>query len=104
MLKKGEVDMVEQWLPADTFEALKKEPGIVVKEDPDAKLFFVSMNNMKPPFDDINVRKAVSYAVDYQSIIKNVFRGGVQAEGPIPIIAPGHCKDCLLYTSPSPRD
>ncbi len=98
MLKKGEVDMVEQWLPADTFEALKKEPGIVVKEDPDAKLFFVSMNNMKPPFDDINVRKAVSYAVDYQSIIKNVFRGGVQAEGPIPIIAPGHCKDVTVYT------
>jgi len=97
MLKKGEVDMVEQWLPADTFEALKKVPGIVVKEDPDAKLFFVSMNNKKPPFDDVNVRKAVSYAIDYEAIIKNVFRGGVQAEGPIPVIAPGHCKDVVVY-------
>jgi len=98
MFKKGEVDMVEQWLPADTFEALKKEPGIVVKEDPDAKLFFVSMNNKKPPFDDVNVRKAVSYAIDYEAIIKNVFRGGVQAVGPIPVIAPGHCDEVTVYT------
>ncbi len=92
MLKKKEVDMVEQWLPPDIFEELKKVPGIVVKEDPAAQLFFVSMNNMKPPFDDINVRKAVSYAVDYQKIVKDIFRGGVQADGPIPILAPGHCQ------------
>jgi len=96
MLKKGEVDMVEQWLPADTFEALKKVPGIVVKEDPAAQLFFVSMNNMKPPFDDVHVRRAVSYAVDYQAII-DLFRGGRQAEGPVPYLAPGHCKTMMYH-------
>lgn len=97
MLKKGEVDMVEQWLPPDTFEALKKESGVIVKEDPAAQLFFVSMNNKKPPFDDVSVRKAVSYAIDYEAIINTVFRGGYQAEGPIPIIAPGHSKDVVVY-------
>jgi peptide/nickel transport system substrate-binding protein len=91
MLRKGEVDMVEQWLPADIFEQLKKEPGIVVKEDPTAQLFFVSMHNKKAPFDDVNVRLAVAHAVDYESIINFVFKGGVQAEGPVPLIAPGHC-------------
>lgn len=91
MLKKGEVDMVEQWLSPDTFEALKKVPGIVVKEDPAAQLFFVSLNNKKPPFDDVNVRRAVSYAVDYDTIVNTIFKGGKQAEGPIPILAPGHC-------------
>ncbi len=96
MLKKGEVDMVEQWLPADTFESLKNVPGVVVKEDPAAQLFFVSMHNQKPPFDDVHVRRAVSYAIDYQAII-NLFRGGKQAEGPVPIIAPGHCKTMVYH-------
>ncbi|MCE4613167.1 MAG: ABC transporter substrate-binding protein [Desulfurococcales archaeon] len=91
MLRRGEVDMVEQWLPADIFEQLKKEQGIVVQEDPTAQLFFVSMHNKKPPFDDVNVRLAVAHAVDYESIINFVFKGGVQAEGPVPLIAPGHC-------------
>ena len=92
MLRKGEVDMVEQWLPADIFEQLKGEQGIVVQEDPAAQLFFVSLHNQKPPFDDKYVRLAVAYAIDYNAIINYVFKGGYQAEGPVPIIAPGHCE------------
>jgi len=97
MLRGGKVDIVEQWLPPATFAELKKEAGIVVKEDPDVKLFFVSMHNQKPPFDDVWVRRAVSYVVNYTEIINTVFLGGVQAVGPVPLAAPGHNDELTPY-------
>jgi len=98
LLKGGKVDIVEQWLPPKTFLELKGEKGIVVQEDPDVKLFFVSMHNQKPPFDDVWVRRACSYAVNYQEIIDVVFKGGVQAVGPVPVAAPGHNDELTPYT------
>ena len=50
----------------------------------------LSMNNTRAPFDDPDVRRAVAYAVDRAAVNEVVYNGlGT---------------DCLLYTSPSPRD
>ncbi len=97
MLRKGEADMIEQWVSAETFEELKKEPGIVVQEDPAPQLFFVSLHNQKPPTDDVYFRKAISYAIDYEAINKVVFKGAVQAVGPVPVLMPGHNPNVTVY-------
>lgn len=99
MFEKGEIGLSGpgEVLPASTYEELAKIPGIEIDDQPDLRLIVIQMNNTKPPFDDINVRKAVSYALDYDTIINDVYRGGVQAQGPVPILMPGHADDVFVY-------
>lgn len=97
MMKKGEADMSEQWLSPEAFEDMAATPGVVVEENPQMQLFFLQMNNKKPPFDDVNVRRAISYAFDYKTAVEAIFKGGVQAEGPVPVLMPGHNPKVHVY-------
>ena len=97
MMKKAEADMCEQWLSPESFEDLAATPGVVVTENPQMQLFFLQMNNQKPPFDDVNVRKAISYAFDYETATEAIFKGGVQAEGSVPVLMPGHNPNVTVY-------
>jgi peptide/nickel transport system substrate-binding protein len=97
MLQKGELDMAEQWLTPEAFAELKKSPGVVVKEDPSAQLFFLSMNNTKAPLNDVNVRRAISYVFDYETATKEIFGGAAQARVPVPILMPGHNEKTPMY-------
>jgi len=98
MLQKGEVDFIEQWHSVESFEELKQSEGVVVEEDPNVQLFFLSMNNQSPPFDNEDVRKAVSYAFDYGTATDVIFGGAAQARGPVPLLLPGHNPDATQYT------
>lgn len=74
MLEKGDIDIAEK-LPADIVAKLSKEPGIKVKWANLYKIVFVIMNCKKPPFDNVKVRQAISYAVNYNEIIQTVENG-----------------------------
>jgi peptide/nickel transport system substrate-binding protein len=52
-------------------EGGKTEP-VVIKG---ARLIMHAFNTTKPPFNDVRVRQAVNYAVDRESIVKNVLDG-----------------------------
>jgi peptide/nickel transport system substrate-binding protein len=98
MLQKGEVDFIEQWQSVETFEDLAQSEGVVVEEDPNVQLFFLSMHNTKPPFDNEDVRKAISYAFDYETATDVIFGGAAQARGSVPLLLPGHNPDTVQYT------
>ena len=53
--------------------------------------FFLGINTMEPPFDDLKVRQAFAMAVDRQAFIDEIFGGNVQfAEGLLPPGLPGY--------------
>lgn len=97
MLEQGEADIVEQWLDPQLFEDLKKAEGVVVQEDPSAQLFFLTMNTAKAPLDDVHVRRAISYAFDYETAADQIMGGAAQARGPVPRLMPGHNEDVMVY-------
>ncbi|MFV2043479.1 MAG: ABC transporter substrate-binding protein [Anaerolineales bacterium] len=98
MLQSGEVDFIEQWHAVESFEELEASPGIVVEKDPNVQLFFLSMDNSKPPLDNPDVRRAISYAFDYDTAVSVIFKDAAQAMGSVPILLPGHNPDTLQYT------
>jgi len=98
MLQKGEADFIEQWHAVESFEELEQSPGVVVEKDPNVQLFFLSMHNQKPPLDNEDVRKAISYAFDYNTAVTVIFKDAAQARGPVPVLLPGHNPETMQYT------
>ncbi len=74
MLERGDLDVAEK-LPADAIDQLQKVPSIKVKLADIWKMVFMIMNCQKPPFDNVKVRQAISYAINYDELIKHVEKG-----------------------------
>jgi peptide/nickel transport system substrate-binding protein len=77
-LKTGAVDIISAPRPKD-FEGLKAEKGIQAA----SRLalggwFFLMTNTMKPPFDDVNLRRAIACAVDRKMLASKVYYGLVE--------------------------
>ncbi|MES2946811.1 MAG: ABC transporter substrate-binding protein [Pseudomonadota bacterium] len=83
-LQKGECHVMPYPNPAD-LEAIRKDPGIQVLEQPGLNVGYLAFNTQKKPFDDVRVRKAISMAINKKAIIDGVYLGtGVAAKNPIP--------------------
>ena len=98
LLVSGQVDFVDQWQPVEFYQSIAKESGVMVPETPDTKLYLIQMNTTKPPFDDVNFRKAVSHAFDYQTAIEKVLGGAAKAHGPVPSTMPGYDSSTPTYS------
>jgi oligopeptide transport system substrate-binding protein len=58
---------------------------------PELSLYYIGFNTAQPPFDDVNVRRAFSLAVDKERIAKVILRDMVsEAEGILPPGMPGY--------------
>jgi peptide/nickel transport system substrate-binding protein len=77
MLEKGDIDIAEK-LPADAIDQLSKTPGVKIKLANDWRIVFTIINCKKPPFDNVKVRQAMSYAINYEELIKVVENNRVQ--------------------------
>jgi peptide/nickel transport system substrate-binding protein len=86
-LKKGEIHAIDSFsLPRDQIDKLKKDPDIKVLREPAMRIAIIEMHNQRPPMNDVHVRRAISYAFDYEGSIKSVMGDKVTRNpGPIPI-------------------
>ena len=69
--KADELDMTLT-IPLDHFKNLKKEIPGEVTVSPQIATYYYSFNTLKQPFDDVRVRKALSYAINRDAITKYV--------------------------------
>lgn len=69
----GEIQMTYE-LPLEHFKRLKKEYPESVNVKGNLCTYYYGFNNQKAPFDDVRVRKALSYAID-RDIIANAILG-----------------------------
>ena len=61
---------------------------------PELSFYFIGFNVTKPPFDDVNVRRAFAQAIDKDKIVSLVYRDLVQSAGGIlPPGIPGYNED-----------
>jgi peptide/nickel transport system substrate-binding protein len=83
LLRTGEVDLIPGVVP-DQAEALGRERGIKIATTPTLRTMFLIMRPDMPPLDDKRVRQAINYAIDKESIVKNLLRGfGVVAKAQV---------------------
>ena len=73
-LKAGEVHIIQQ-LPPDLSKTLGADKNIRVKSVDGTRVYCVELNCVKPPFDDVRVRRAMNYAVDWDAILESIYGG-----------------------------
>lgn len=83
-LQAGECHVAAYPAPADV-PGLKADPNLVVMEKPGLNVAYLAYNTLTPPFDKIEVRKALNMAIDKKAILQAVFQDlGEVAKNPIP--------------------
>ncbi|MFP8777157.1 ABC transporter substrate-binding protein [Hydrogenophaga sp. RWCD_12] len=84
-LESGDLDIAED-LPSDQLSAMKGKSGLKIEEFPSLSTTILYLNNTKPGLDKPEVRRAISWAVDYTGIIDGILDGKAkQLRGPIPV-------------------
>ncbi len=89
MMSRRELEISDQWQPQEALKALDGIKGVDIAAFSPGTEFYLMMNTKKPPTDDIHFRRAMAWATDYQTVIKHIFPGSIQARGPVPQNLPG---------------
>jgi len=76
-LKAGECDIMAYPAPAD-IAGLQADTNLVVAEQEGLNIGYMSYNVTEPPFDKVEVRKALNHAINKKAIIDAVYQGAGQ--------------------------
>ena len=83
-LKAGECHITVYPNAADV-AGLKADENLTVSEEEGLNVAYLAYNTLVPPFDKVEVRKALNQAINKQAIIEAVFQGAATpAKNPIP--------------------
>lgn len=84
-LIKGDIDATDSYLPTDQVERVLASKTATVSKDQSMRVMVLRMHNRRPPFDNVNYRRALSHAFNYKGFISGVLKDyAVRNAGPIP--------------------
>ncbi|MGE5543948.1 MAG: ABC transporter substrate-binding protein, partial [Bacillota bacterium] len=97
--RAGELDALDS-VPRSEVASLQADTGQhrLIKS-PLMGIYAYAMNVNRPPYNQLNLRRAMNYCIDRDLLIKNVMGGvGQPAKGIIPIAVPGYNRALQGYT------
>ena len=102
MFERGELDIASvtsTGIPDADFIRVMKDPVLSKRVAHQAlnAIMYLSMNTEMPPFDRVNVRRAVNHAVDRERIVKLISGRGIPARGVLPPGMPGFNEQLAGY-------
>jgi len=77
-LLRGEIDLLQNDLPAELLAYLEEQPEIEVRRGPGSNFSYIGFNLASKPTSDIRVRRAVAHAIDTGTIIEHLLGGGAR--------------------------
>ncbi|BCH21429.1 ABC transporter substrate-binding protein [Mesorhizobium sp. L-8-3] len=95
MIQRGEAHIATD-LTSEDMDSLKDAPGVVSIIEPEYRTFSIKMNTEHGPCADINLRKAISYATNYQAILDAAGYADLMT-GPLPNGILGFDPDLVAY-------
>lgn len=84
LMRKRELEISSQWLTEEGYETLSGIKGISIAKIPGGDIFYFMLHTKKPPTDDVHIRKALAYAFDYETVVKEIFPGNSLATSFVP--------------------
>lgn len=74
-LEVGEVQAMDGINPDDV-ERVETNPELRLLSQPGMNVGYLALNNLKKPFDDVRVRRAIAMAIDKKALVKAFFANG----------------------------
>lgn len=98
-LQNGEVDVPGDGIPPAKFREVMGDPAQASRVVVGGQLQtgYVTMNVKMPPFDKVEVRRAVNMAINKDRIVQIINGRAVPANQPLPPSMPGYTKDYKGY-------
>lgn len=73
-LRTGEIDMMDR-VDLKTGRLLAEDPDIRLEEYSGTAHYTIPMDTRRAPFNDVNVRRALKYAVDREELVRTILHG-----------------------------
>ena len=83
-LIKGDFHATDGYLGQDQLKRLREAGTINILEAESMRIFYAIIHNGREPLNDINLRKALSHAFDYDGFNKNILSDSV-VRNPVPL-------------------
>ncbi|MGV8952084.1 MAG: ABC transporter substrate-binding protein, partial [Cypionkella sp.] len=98
-LQNGEVDVPGDGIPPAKFTEVMGDPAQAARVVVGGQLQtgYITLNVTMPPFDKLEVRKAVNMAINKDRIVQIINGRAVVANQPLPPSMPGYTKDYAGY-------
>ena len=95
---KGDFQLTDGYLPLDQIKRLKESPNIRVDEAESLRTMYFVIHNQRAPLNDVNLRRAILCAFDYNAFNNDILGGTVARNyGIIPNTLWGAPKDLKGY-------
>ncbi len=92
MYEMGEIDVAG--VGSNYIEKVTDETGpfyLDLRVVPELSFYYIGFNTARPPFDDVNIRRAFSQALDKDKLVSLVYKGTMEpADGILPPGMPGY--------------
>jgi len=89
LLENGEHHTSSMWFPYEFYAAIDKIDGLSAIQQNQLGTYVGKINTKRAPTDNLDLRKAIVHAIDYDAIgkilyVNDTVAGGVPSKGPIP--------------------
>lgn len=97
LLQGGAVDIAQYLQPLEII-SLKNVPTVAVETVPASFMIWIELNAKMPPFDNVDVRRAMNHAFPQADVLQSVYQGlASPLNGCMPNIYPGFAGDLVAY-------
>lgn len=75
MMANGQLEISDQWQTHEAYEALGQLDGVKLGTYGAGQILYLMVNTQAAPLDDVHVRKALAYMIDYDQVCTSLFPG-----------------------------
>lgn len=84
MMSNGQLEISDQWQTDEAYSALDAINGVDLGTFSSGQMFYLMLNTKKAPTDDVHIRRALAYLIDYAQVCEKLFPGYVKADSVVP--------------------
>jgi peptide/nickel transport system substrate-binding protein len=99
LMTNKQLEISDQWQTNEAYEALSRLDGVTLGSFASGQILFVMLNTKKAPTDDVHVRRALAYLIDYTQVCESLFPGFQPVDSPMPADLPGHAATSIYEYS-----
>jgi len=92
MMSRQELEIADKYQSSENITAMAAIDGVKIMPTQTGSVMYLLLNNKKAPTDDVHIRKALAYMLDYKTICSQIFPDSKQADSIIPSSVLGYKK------------